>query len=42
MEYLMKPQLCVHSDDPDEYLQYLRQMNITHCFVMFTNEHSNY
>ena len=42
MEYLMKPQLCVHSDDPDEYLQYLRQMNITHCFVMFSNEHCNY
>ncbi len=42
MEYLMKPQLGVHSDDPDEYLQYLRQMNITHCFVMFSNEHSNY
>ena len=42
MEYLMKPQLCVHSNDSDDYLQYLRQMNITHCFVMFSNEHSNY
>ena len=39
----MNPQLCVRSDNAtDEYLQYLRQMNLSHCFVMFSNEHSNY
>lgn len=39
----MKPQLCVRSEGAtDEYLQYLRQMNLSHCFVMFSNEHSNY
>ncbi|MBQ9401323.1 MAG: hypothetical protein IJU38_03055, partial [Clostridia bacterium] len=43
METLMKPQLCVRSENAtDEYIQYLRQMGLTHCFVMFSNEHSNY
>ncbi|MBQ9265190.1 MAG: mannonate dehydratase [Clostridia bacterium] len=43
MQTLMKPQLCVRSEQAtDDYLQYLRQMNISHCFVMFSNEHSNY
>ncbi len=39
----MNPQLGIRSDTltPD-YLQYLRQMNISHCFVLFSNEHSNY
>ena len=38
MEMLMKPQLCVSSNATDDYLRYLRQMNISHCFVMFRNE----
>lgn len=39
----MKAQLGVRSDNvTDEYLQYLKQMNLSHCFVMFSNEHSNY
>lgn len=42
MEMLMKPQLCVRSDAPDDYLRYLTQMNISHCFVMFTPGHANY
>ena len=43
METLMKPQMGVNSEKAtDDYLQYLRQMNISHCFVMFSNEHSNY
>ena len=42
MEMLMKPQLCVSSNATDDYLRYLRQMNITHCFVMFRNEETNY
>ena len=43
MQALMKPQLCVRSENAtDEYIQYLLQMNVTHCFVMFSNEHSNY
>ena len=43
MQALMKPQLCVRSENAtDEYIQYLLQMNVTHCFVMFANEHSNY
>ncbi|MBR1586333.1 MAG: mannonate dehydratase [Clostridia bacterium] len=43
MQPLMKPQLCVRSDNAtDDYIQYLRQMNLSHCFVMFSNEHSNY
>ena len=42
MEMLMKPQLCVSSNATDDYLRYLRQMNISHCFVMFRNEETNY
>ena len=43
MECLMKPQLCINSEKAtDDYLQYLKQMNITHGFVMFSNDHSNY
>ena len=43
MQALMKPQLCVRSENAtDEYLQYLRQMGLSHCFVMFHNDHSNY
>ena len=42
METLMKPQLCVSSNATDDYLRYLRQMNISHCFVMFRNEETNY
>ena len=42
MASLMKPQLSVPSHATDDYFQYLRQMNITHCFVMFSNEDSNY
>lgn len=42
MELLMKPQLGVRSNVPDDYLRYIRQMNISHCFVMFTNEQTNY
>ncbi len=43
METLMKPQMGINSDKAtDDYLRYLRQMNISHCFVMFSNEHSNY
>ena len=43
MQTLMKPQLCVRSENAtDEYIQYLRQMGLSHCFVMFSNEHSNY
>lgn len=42
MQTLMKPQLCVVSDATDDYLRYLTQMNISHCFVMFRNEHTNY
>ena len=43
METLMKPQMGVNSEKAtDDYLQYLRQMTISHCFVMFSNEHSNY
>lgn len=39
----MKPQLGIQSSNAsDEYLQYLRQMGLTHCFVMFSNEHSNH
>lgn len=39
----MKPQLCVRSDNAtSEYLQYLRQMNLSHCFLMITDAHSNY
>ena len=42
MERRMKAQLCVQSKNAtDDYLQYLRQMGLTHCFVMFANEHSN-
>lgn len=43
METPMKVQLCVNSEKATEdYLQYLRQMNVTHCFVMFSDAHSNY
>ena len=28
MEMLMKPQLCVSSNATEDYLRYLRQMNI--------------
>ena len=42
MEMLMKPQLCVSSNATEDYLRYLRQMNISHCFVMFRNEETNY
>lgn len=39
----MKPQLCVRSENAtSEYLRHLRAMNLSHCFVMFSNEHSNY
>ncbi len=38
MEPMMKPQLCVPSDASDDYLRYLKQMNVTHCFVMFSDE----
>lgn len=41
MQTYMKPQLCVVSDATDDYLRYLKQMNISHCFVMFKNEHTN-
>lgn len=43
MQTMMKPQLRVRSQEAtDDYLQYLRQMGLTHCFVMFGNEHCNY
>ena len=43
MQTLMKPQLRVRSQEAtDDYLQYLRQMGLSHCFVMFSNEHCNY
>ena len=43
VERLMKTQLCVHSENAtDDYLLYLRSMGLSHCFVMFSNEHSNY
>ena len=42
MQTMMKPQLCVHSENAtDDYLLYLRSMGLSHCFVMFSNEHSN-
>lgn len=40
MKQRMKPQLCVPSDASDDYLRYLKQMNLSHCFVMFTKEDS--
>lgn len=43
MQTMMKPQLRVRSQEAtDDYLQYLRQMGLSHCFVMFGNEHCNY
>ena len=40
---MMKPQLGIRSHTlTDDYLQYMRQMNLSHCFVMFDNDHSNY
>ncbi len=42
-EASMNPQLGVRSEAvTDEYLQYLKQMNVMHCFVMFSNEQSDY
>ncbi len=39
----MNPQLGVRSvNASDEYLQYLRSMNLTHCFVMFSDADSDY
>ena len=39
----MNPQLCVRSEHAtDDYIRYLKQMNVTHCFLMLSNEHSNY
>ena len=43
MQKKMNPQLGVRSEfATDEYLKYLKEMGLTHCFVMFSNEHSNY
>ena len=43
MRRKMHPQLGVSSENATpEYLQYLKQMNVTHCFVMFSNDHSDY
>ena len=43
MRMKMHPQLGVSSENATpEYLQYLKQMNVTHCFVMFSNDHSDY
>lgn len=38
----MKVQCCVRSDASDDYIQYLRMMNISNCFLMLKDEHSNY
>ena len=38
----MKVQCCVRSNDPPERLDYLKRMNISNCYLMFTDEHSNY
>lgn len=38
----IKVQCCVRSNSSDEYLKFLRQMNIENCYLMFDDEHSNY
>ncbi len=38
----MKVQCQINSDVTDDYLKFMRQMNIKNCFIMFKNEHSNY